>query len=264
MKSIKSGMTENQAQAILESELLKDGAKHTAYGSIVASGKNGAILHYHENNSKLKNKDLLLIDAGCEWEGYASDITRTFPVSGKFTSKQKEIYNIVLKTQKECIKMIKPGVTMYDIHFTACRLIQNGLVELGIIKKLDESDLFDKKAYSIFFPHGIGHLIGLDVHDVGAKPSKNKKRKAKNLRAQLKLEKDMCITIEPGIYFIEAYFDSKEHRKKTSSYINWNIADKYRDVGGIRIEDDLIVTAKGSKNLTKVPKEINAIERLMN
>lgn len=261
MKSAKTAQNECRTFATLENEFLKAGAFHSAYRSIVAGGRNAAILHYVDNNAALKSSDLLLIDAGCEWDGYAADITRTFPISGKFSKAQRDIYQIVLDTQHVCINLIKPGVAMSHIHLTACKELIRGLVRLGILKDLPLDELLEKQAHYVFFPHGIGHLLGLDVHDVGASRSKNKRMK--NLRSDTLLEPNMVVTVEPGLYFIDAFMDSKTTRQKYASVINWSTADKYRSVGGIRIEDDIIVTKTGHRNLTKVPKEIRDIERLM-
>lgn len=256
---------EFEVQATLEKEFLAGGAHHNAYPSIVATGKNGAILHYHNNNSHCEKDDLLLIDAGCEIAGYASDITRTFPVSGHFSKTQAEIYQIVLNAQKNCISMVKPGVSMVEIHLKACHIIAEGLIDLGFYKIRDAKQIVDRQLHRYFFPHGIGHMLGLDVHDVGARDplARPERNKPKYLRSSRKLEAGMVITVEPGIYFIDAHFHSKETRQKTRHEIDWARAEKYKSVGGIRIEDDIVVTKNGHKNLTSVPKEIVEIERIM-
>lgn len=263
MQEIKPGDFEYQTQATLESNFIKHGAFHWAYYPIVAAGKNAAYLHYHANNSQCKAGDLVLIDAGCEWQGYAADVTRTFPVSGKFTKKQAEIYNIVLKAQEECIKLVKPGVKLMEIHQHSAYVILEGLVELGLIKKFPVAELYNNNVHRLFYPHGVGHLLGLDVHDVGAKPLR-RKQNGKSLRSPITLAENMVITIEPGLYFIAAYFDSKSYRKKNEKYINWKTADEYRDVGGVRIEDDILVTKSGHTNLTSTPKTIELIQNIMN
>lgn len=262
MRAIKSGMYEYQLQTVLENEFRIKGVFHNAYPSIVASGKNAAILHYHQNNQIIKKNDLVLIDAGCEWNGYASDVTRTFPASGKFSKTQKEIYEIVLATQKSCIQKIKPGVSIQEIHDFSCRLILNGLIKLGLVKNAEMNALLKNNIHRIFYPHGIGHLLGLDVHDVGGKPRKRGGRST-YLRSGVKLQSGMVVTMEPGIYFIETIINSREKRKKYQKYINWDMVEKYRSVGGIRIEDDILVTKSGFENLTTVPKEVTAIEKLM-
>lgn len=263
MKSTRPGIYEFQIQSEMEQKFLKSGAFHLAYDSIVASGQNAATLHYVDNNSKCQSGRLLLIDAGCEWLGYASDISRTLPVSGKFSKKQKDIYDIVIKTQKACIRMVKPGVSLLDIHEQSGKLILQGLMDIGILEKGDVNKYYKKEVHRIFYPHGVGHLLGLDVHDVGPGKKKYYRKSAKNLRSVLTLDANMVITIEPGIYFISAFFDSQATRKKYKNYVNWRKADAYRSIGGIRIEDDILVTKKGYENLTTVPKEIKDIERIM-
>jgi Xaa-Pro dipeptidase len=260
MKQTKKGMNEYELQAVFESSCLKKGAKHQAYQPIVASGRNAAILHYSENNHRIQSSNLILIDAGCEWLGYAADITRTFPASGKFSKKQKDIYQAVLNVQVQCIKMIKTGASTQEIHLHSCRQILKELINLGIVKDLPLETLIKKNVHKIFYPHGIGHLLGLDVHDVGAK----KKTKKKNsLRSPIFLKPGMVLTVEPGIYFLDVYFKSKAKRKKFSPYINWKKADQYYSIGGVRIEDDVLVTKTGHQNLTKVPKTIQSIEKIM-
>lgn len=265
MTNAKVGMFEYQLQNILEFEFRKQGAKFNAYPSIVATGHNSAILHYVDNNTRIKASDLILIDAGCEWEGYASDITRTFPASGKFTKRQRTIYNIVLDIQKKCISKIKPGLTIQEIHILSCEELIKALIKIHVIKKGHSvSELLKENIHRVFYPHGIGHLLGLDTHDVGGKRRlKTKNSKADYLRANITLKPNMVFTIEPGIYFMDAFFHSKKKRKELSKYISWHEADKYYAVGGIRIEDNILVTKQGHKNLTSVPKETQAIEKIM-
>lgn len=265
MRLTRPGHFEYEVQATLENEFLAGGAHHNAYPSIVATGDNGAILHYHSNSARCKKGELMLIDAGCEIAGYASDITRTFPVSGKFSNPQREIYQIVLDAQKSCIDMVKPGVSMVNIHLHACHIIAQGLVDLGFYRISDVKEIVDRQLHRYFFPHGIGHMLGLDVHDVGARDPKAKpeRKKPKYLRTSRKLEPGMVITVEPGIYFIDAHFSSKETRQKTAKEIDWQRAAQYKSVGGIRIEDDIVVTQNGHFNLTNVPKEIDEVEQIM-
>lgn len=264
IKNVKAGLAEYQLQAILEKEFRDNGATHNAYPSIVATGANAAVLHYHHNSASCQKSDLVLIDAAAEWHGYAADVTRAFPVSGRFSSAQKDIYAIVLKTQKDCIKLVRPGLSMIDLHRRSCEIITEGLQKLRIIKNFPIAELLKKEIHRVFYPHGIGHLLGLDVHDVGPITQIPKKQqKPKSLRTTRILKAGNVITVEPGIYFIEAFFDSQEARKKYAPYIDWKIADRYRSVGGIRIEDDVLVTKTGYKNLTTVPKEIKDIEKLM-
>ena len=225
----------------IEAELLYTFKQHgcqTAYNSIVGSGKNSCILHYTENNAKLNTGDLLLIDAGAELDGYASDITRTFPVNGQFSTEQAAIYNIVLNAQLAAIQEIKPGITWDTPHNTAIAYITEGLIKLGLLKG-NKNKLIRDKAYDKFYMHRTGHWLGLDVHDVGKYKINNKWRR---------FESGMVLTVEPGIYIQP---NSKGIAKKW-----WNI--------GIRIEDDILVTPTGYEVLSKdAPKTITDIESLM-
>ncbi len=233
------GQYEYQIEAEFLFHFLKQGAYYEAYPSIVGSGANGCVLHYTENRSKLKNGDLLLIDAGCEYQYYASDITRTFPVNGTFSKEQRQLYQIVLDAQYAAIDAVKPGNHWNDPHEAALKVITAGLVELGILKGKNINKLIEKEAYKPFYMHRTGHWIGMDVHDVGDYKVGDEWRV---------LEPGMVMTIEPGLYIAA---ETKGVAKKW-----WNI--------GIRIEDDVLVTEDGHEVLTSAaPKEIDEIETIM-
>ncbi|MBT4652981.1 MAG: M24 family metallopeptidase [Thiotrichales bacterium] len=229
MKAAIPGLYEHNIASGFDSHFRNCNSEHS-YPPIVASGENACILHYTENNQELKDGDLLLIDAGCEINGYASDITRTFPVNGKFSEAQKEIYDVVLNAQKSAINSIKPGVSSNKPHETACEIITNGLIKLGIMKSAED--------LTKFYMHNTGHWLGLDVHDVGSKLINDEFREFKN---------GMVTTVEPGIYI-------RRDDKIDSKY--WGI--------GIRIEDDVLVTETGNHVLSeKAIKDIDEIEHLM-
>ena len=229
MKSSRPGLYEHNIASGFDSMFRNENSEH-AYPPIVASGENACILHYTENNKELKDGDLILIDAGCEINGYASDITRTFPINGKFNEAQREIYNIVLEAQKSAIASIKPGASSNRPHEIACEIIKNGLIKLGIMGPHDE--------LTKFYMHNTGHWLGLDVHDVGSKLIDDNFREFKS---------GMVTTVEPGIYIRK---DDK-------------IEPKYWGIG-IRIEDDVLVTESGNHILSeKAVKDIDAIENLM-
>ena len=229
MRATSPGLYEHNIASVFDSQFTNGNSEHS-YPPIVASGENACILHYNENNQKLKNGDLLLIDAGCEINGYASDITRTFPVNGKFSEAQREIYGIVLSAQKSAIHTIKPGVSCNKPHETACQIITDGLIKLGIMKSPED--------LTKFYMHNTGHWLGLDVHDVGSKLVNEEFREFKS---------GMVTTVEPGIYIRR---DDK-------------IDPKYWDIG-VRIEDDVLVTASGNHVLSKkAVKDIDEIEQLM-
>jgi Xaa-Pro dipeptidase len=261
MAQARSGMKEYQVQAIFEAECLKAGLKHLAYPSIVATGVNGAVLHYRRNDAELKDGELLLIDAGAEHRGYAADITRTFPVDGRFNERQRDVYSVVLETQKACIDRARPGIVSADLHVFSMRKLAEGLRDLGLLHgELD--GLVEGGAIRLFYPHGLTHMLGLDVHDVTG----GKKRKMENptkvpVRFVAKLEPGFVITMEPGIYFIEALINDKALRQKHKGSVDFAKAESFLDFGGIRIEDDVVISEDGPPvNLTDVPKEIADVE----
>jgi len=226
---------EYELQAEIEYIFKKNGAYSDAYTSIVAGGNNANTLHYISNNKLLKKKSLILIDAGCEYDYYASDITRTIASNGHFTQAQKELYSLVLEVQKEIITMIRPKVLRSDLQKKSEELLTKGMIRLGILKG-DLKTLLDKKEHKKYYPHGIGHWMGLDVHDEA--PYKTKKGK------EIPLKAGMVLTIEPALYIDEN--DS-------------TVPKKYRGIG-IRIEDNILVTKNGYKNLSQdIKKELSEI-----
>ena len=238
MKMTSPGLSELDIEARLNYQFASQGARFCAYPSIVAAGENACILHYTENNSKLKNGDLLLIDAGAEYQCYASDITRTFPVNGKFSRVQKQLYEIVLAAQLAAIEEIKPGNHWMQPHNKAVEVLTQGLLDLDILKGELET-LIKEEAYKPFYMHKTGHWLGLDVHDVGDYQIESEPRV---------LEPGMVMTVEPGLYIASG---------------NEKVDKKYWGIG-IRIEDDVLVTAQGYEILSAdVPKTIDDIEALM-
>lgn len=238
MQVCKPGIAEYQLEAEIQHEFARNGARFPAYSSIVGAGKNGCILHYVENSDIARDGDLVLIDAGCELEHYAADITRTFPANGKFSSEQRALYEIVLKAQQAAIKAVKPGNHWNQPHDATVRVITEGLVSLGLLKG-NVKKLIEKEAYKDFYMHRAGHWLGMDVHDVGDYKVGNEWRV---------LEPGMVLTVEPGIYVAPD---------------NTKVAKKWRGIG-IRIEDDVVVTKEGCEVLTAdVPKSIRDIEALM-
>jgi Xaa-Pro dipeptidase len=266
MKKIKPGDWEYTAQAIHAAENIDQGLLHAAYSGIFAGGTNAAILHYTLNNEQLRDGDLLLVDAGYECNGYASDYTRTFPVNGKFSTRQKAIYDIVLAAQNKAIELLKPGTLTEDLHYAAARVITEGLLDLGLLKGSVE-DLMKEHVFALFFPHGLGHMIGLDTHDPGGYlPNEERidKPGIKFLRMRRTLEEGMAITIEPGIYFVQALLDEAFKNPDYDVFLNKDLIKTYLDFGGVRIEDNCVITKDGCINLTNVPKETADIEALMN
>jgi Xaa-Pro dipeptidase len=261
MRRARAGMREYQIQAIFEAECLKAGLKHLGYPSIVAAGQNGAVLHYHANDAQLKAGELLLIDAGAECKGYSADITRTFPANGRFTRRQRDVYSVVLAAQKSCIERARSGIVSADLHVHSMTVIAEGLKSLGILKG-ETTGLVEGGAVRLFYPHGLTHTLGLDVHDTLG----GKKRKLPNptkvpVRFVAKLEPGFVITMEPGVYFIEALLKDPELKRKHKGSVDFSRAEKFLDFGGVRIEDDIVVQPHGPPlNLTSVPKEIADVE----
>ncbi len=238
MQVCKPGMYEYQIEAELKYIFTQGGARHVAYPPIVGSGANSCILHYTENNSQMRDGEMLLIDAGSEYQGYASDISRTFPINGKFSNVQKQVYEIVLRAQHAAIKKVKPGNHWNEPHEAAIEILTEGMLELGILRGKTKQ-LIKDQTYAKYYMHRTGHWLGMDVHDVGDYKVEGEWRT---------FEAGMVLTVEPGIYMPAG---SKDLPRKW-----WNI--------GIRIEDDVLVTANGNEILSKdAPKTIEEIEALM-
>jgi Xaa-Pro aminopeptidase len=254
----KGGAREYHLEAELLHEFRRHGSQFPAYTSIVAAGANACILHYRAGSTELKSGDLCLIDAGCELDGYASDITRTFPADGKFTPAQRTLYDIVLAAQEAAIKVTKPGKRFTDPHDAAVRVLAQGMLDVGLLDKSKHGkvdDVLTSGAYRQFYMHRTGHWMGMDVHDCGdyTEPG-SKPREEKDALGQLVMKKlprilrpGMVLTIEPGIYVRPAKGVPREF---------WNV--------GIRIEDDALVTKTGCELMTRgVPVKADEIEALM-
>ncbi|GKT81014.1 metallopeptidase family M24 [Colletotrichum tofieldiae] len=279
---------ESEVEAIFQAWCTTSGAREQSYAIIAGSGKNASTLHYDANNEPLEGRELVVFDAGCEWHCYASDITRTLPISGKFSAEAKAVYDIVARMQDECISFIRPGTLFFDLHVHASRVAQQGLLKLGVLKG-DPAEVWGAGTVAAFFPHGLGHHVGLEVHDVsgrerllllnnvmGGQGGRVGKREvitpemlgameqaaasgaaaAAPYRGRQYLRKNMIVTVEPGIYFcreyIEGYFLSNPRHAR---FINKTVLERYYRVGGVRIEDDILVTDDGYENLsTGAPK----------
>jgi Xaa-Pro aminopeptidase len=234
MRAAAPGMREYEVEAELIHEFLSNGARSVAYGSIVAAGANACVLHYRENTAELRKGELMLIDAGCELESYASDITRTFPIDGKFSAVQKDVYELVLASQEAAIKAVKPGADFIDYHDAATRVLVQGLIDFKLCKgSVDQ--VLQNESYKQFYMHRTGHWLGLDVHDAGDYMQKGKWRK---------LKPGMVLTVEPGLYIRPAPNVPRAF---------WNI--------GVRIEDDVLVTSRGREILSAdCPKRVKDVE----
>ena len=237
MKAVKEGDSEQNIEGLYIHEFSKRGARYPAYNPIVAGGENACVLHYVENNQMLNDSDLLLVDAGCEYEMYAADITRTFPVSGKFSEEQLKVYEIVLEAMNAAIDCVKEGNSVMKPQEISEKVITKGLVKIGLLEG-DPEELHKSGAYKDFYMHKIGHWLGLDVHDAGEYMEGSD---------FMKFKPGMITTIEPGIYISSSM----------------DVDDKWKGIG-VRIEDDILVTKDGNENLTKkAPSDPHEIESLM-
>jgi len=294
LQNLSNLTTEAQAEGLFLDACISAGAKEQAYGPIMGSGPNAATLHYQANNEAFGDRQVLLVDASCEWDLYAADITRTIPLNpknpGHWPSREVEaIYKAVEKIQETAIKMLKPGVRFNDVHWHTAHMAIDALLELGILKG-DHMDIFHSEVYSTFAPHGLGHMVGLEVHDVkSVRPSDdttsvadayasyvqrtNSKYHAKpgfswarhfhmdlammhapNTLASPPLEEGNVVTIEPGLYFNEMILLAVFRNPEARRFVDADVLKRYMPVGGVRIEDDILITKNGYENLTKALK----------
>jgi Xaa-Pro aminopeptidase len=267
-KASRPGVRVAAVRAAMEHEILAADFT-TAYPSIVTV--HGEVLHSHDRSGLCHSGDLLLADVGAESDsGYASDVTRTWPVSGRFSPSQRAMYELVLRSQLAAIAAVRPGVRYRDVHLTAARTLCAGLVEEGILTGSVDG-LVERGAHALFFPHGVGHLLGLDVHDLedlgdraGYAPGRS--RSAQFGLSYLRLDRDlvpgMAVTIEPGLYLVPAILHSATLTGPLRDALHLEALDKFRDVRGIRIEDDVLVTEDGCEVLTAdIPKSVSAVEQ---
>jgi len=269
MKFAQPGMIEREVFGAVEGLALGMGS---GVSFPIIFSVHGETLHNHHHDNEMKDGDILVLDSGAESIlHYASDITRSFPVNGKFTDKQKEIYNIVLESQLKAIEAIAPGKTFKDIHLLTAKVMADGLKNIGLMKGSTD-DAVKEGAHALFFPHGLGHMMGLDVHDMEGlgegfvgydeEIKRSDQFGLAYLRLGKKLEPGFVLTVEPGIYFIPQLFTNWKKENKHADFINYDKVEDYLDFGGIRIEDDVLVTEDGHKVLGKVPipKTVEEVE----
>jgi len=271
MRMARAGMIEYELEAQFLYEVYKKGGcRRAAYTSICACGPNGATLHYGHagapNDRPLLPTDMALLDQGADYHGYVTDITCSFPISGRFTSDQAAVYNGVLNAQRAVLEMLRPGVSWTDCHRAATREILIALREVGVLNgPIDE--MLEADVGAIFLPHGLGHLIGLDTHDVGGyidgTPERSSKPGFRKLRTARVAEAGMVLTNEPGCYFIDTLLRRALADPILSKYINVEILDRFRNFGGVRIEDVIVVTETGVENITLCPRLVSEIESVM-
>lgn len=240
---------------------MRDGSKHQAYDPICCSGTNCGTLHYVKNDEDFGNRQLLLIDAGAEWQAYASDVTRVFPLNGEWTREARNIYDLVLDMQLQTMQRIKPGVLWDELHLLAHRILIRHFLKLGIFQGADEEEILESNISAAFYPHGLGHMLGMDTHDTGGLPNySDTDPKLKYLRIRRRLAEHMVVTVEPGCYFSRFLLEPYQASNK---YINHNVLARYMSVGGVRIEDDVLVTRSGYECLTKVTKNADEISQII-
>jgi Xaa-Pro aminopeptidase len=250
---LRDGTSEREAQIEFEAEAFRNGAGSMAYDTIIASGPNSAALHFAPTARQMRTGELVLIDAGAEYRGYASDITRTYPAGGAFASaEQQELHGIVRAAELEAIAACGPGTEWRDVHLIAARVIAEGLVGAGILRGTAD-ELIESGAVWLFFPHGVGHLLGLGVRDAGGilPERRDSPPPFPHLRIDLPLEPGMVVTVEPGVYFVRTLLEDPEKRRTHAQQVAWERVDRMLDFGGIRIEDNVLITEVGHEVITE-------------
>lgn len=266
LANVKRAENERELNAVFVMHCHANGCREQAYGCICAGGTNASTLHYVHNDMPLKGRLNLLLDAGCEYNCYCADITRTFPLDGKFTKESKEVYDLVLHMQSECMKMIKAGVLWEDVHMRAHHLAAEGLQQLGIfLKNLSLDDIMKSHITTRFFPHGLGHYLGMDTHDIGGNANyEDTDPFLAYLRIRGRIPANAVLTNEPGIYFRKFPLEQELKHGKWDGIVDQEVLKRYWDVGGVRIEDDIWVKEDGCENLTTVKSSWDYIEAAVN
>jgi len=248
---ITPGRSERELQIEIEATFLRNGGDACAYETIVAGGPNSAVLHFMPTSRVFADGELVLVDAGAEVCGYASDVTRTYPASGSFTPEQQALHTLVATSCMAAIEQCAPGNEWLDVHAAAARVIAEGLVDFGLLRGQSDA-LIESGAVTLFFPHGIGHMVGLGIRDAGEvlRGRRGTRPGFPPVRVDLPLEPGHCFTVEPGIYFVPALLQDEERRRQHADAINWGRVDRMLDFGGIRIEHNVLVTDNGFEILT--------------
>jgi Xaa-Pro aminopeptidase len=248
---IAPGRSERELQIEIEATFLRNGGDGVAYETIVGGGPNSAVLHFMPTSRVFADGELVLIDAGAEVRGYASDITRTYPASGSFTPEQEALHTLVAASCTAAIEQCVPGTEWLDVHAAAAGVIAEGLVDFGLLRGHSDA-LVDSGAVTLFFPHGIGHMVGLGIRDAGEvlRGRAGTRPGFPPVRVDLPLEPGHCFTVEPGIYFVPALLQDEERRRAHADAVDWDRVDRMLDFGGIRIEHNVLITDNGCEILT--------------
>mmetsp|Transcript_826 Transcript_826/g.2668 ORF Transcript_826/g.2668 Transcript_826/m.2668 type:complete len:509 (-) Transcript_826:285-1811(-) len=271
MQQIRPGMHEYELESLFRHYCYsRGGCRHTSYTCICGSGPNGAILHYGHagapNDGLVKEGDICLFDMGAEYHCYGADITCSFPANGKFSAEQVEIYSAVLESQKAVLNAVKAGVSWIDMHLLAEKTILSKLKDAGYLRG-DVTEMVEARVGAVFMPHGLGHSLGIDTHDVGGRLRGHSPKPAepglKSLRLTRTLRKNMVVTIEPGVYLNAALIRNAEGDPQLSRFLVMDKIEKLMEFGGVRLEDDVIITEDGCENMTAVPREIEDVERVV-
>lgn len=271
MRHIKPDMTELQCEMLFKAWTgFFGGCRHMAYTCICGAGPMGAVLHYghagRPNDRVLKDGDIMVLDMGAEFSGYATDITRSYPINGKFTDDQKAVFDAVRDAQEKVMQAMKPGVSWVDMHKLAERTILSHLINMGVLANGSVDEMMGAFIGSLFMPHGLGHLLGMDTHDVGGYPAGTSRPKEPGpcwLRTARTLEAGMVITVEPGLYFNRAWIEKCLQNPEQKKYVNVEVLQRFWSFGGVRLEDDVLVTESGCENLTILPTTVEDIEKVM-
>ena len=267
MSALPIEINELQIEAEFSYHAKRQGARTLGYDPICCSGPACGTLHYVKNSESLDKKESTLIDAGAEWMNYVTDVTRCFPINGTFTKEHRQIYEAVRDMQQQTMNLMKPGIKWEDLHIMSHKILIKHLIKIGILKgnEFTEQEIFDSRVSCAFYPHGLGHLMGLDVHDVGGYPNyEDSDPYFKYLRLRRELKTGMVLTNEPGCYFndhlVEEFLTKHPERSKM---VNFDIMENYKSIGGVRIEDDILITKEGFENLTGITSDPDEIEKIV-
>ncbi|HEY0943655.1 MAG TPA: aminopeptidase P N-terminal domain-containing protein [Opitutaceae bacterium] len=256
---LRAGVSERALQIELEAAFFRAGATRTGYGTIVGSGPNSAVLHFDPSSRVTREGEFVLIDAGAEIDRYVCDVTRTYVVGGRPTAFQRDLYQIVLAAEKNAVAACRPGVEWKELHLRCATEMMDGLASMGVVRGSGQS-LVAQDAHTLFFPHGLGHLVGLGVRDASGtllNRPKDPSPSLRTLRCDLPLAPGYVITVEPGLYFIPPLLNDPSRRAKYRDVVNWPLVDQHLDLGGVRIEDNVLVTEDAPEVLTAaIPKEL--------